>query len=601
MQNKVKQPNPVRSLSRILAIAFFTLSAVFLLLNGTIAVVSNLLTYQDTISVRQLLVAQDAGKTVANFIQEKIGELRIGVEFANPASETFESYDVTLAVLLGHEPAFRHLALLDTNGEFVAQVSRLSSSGLQQFQDQIRPELQEAVDNDQAYISPVYIDDRTSEPLVLLAVEAHDTFGDPLGILVAELNLKFMWELVDQLEVGESGYAYVVDSQGTLIAFEDTSRVLRGENVAHISEVSEFVENPDLAADITPGAETYTGLNDGRVVGSYVPLGNPQWAIVTELPWTEAYRPVFQSIVGSVLTVLILAGLAGLIGNYIARRLAAPLINLTEVATRISAGELALQAEPSGPGEVVSLAAAFNQMTAELRQTLEGLEHRVADRTRALATSTEVSRRLSTILNQDELVREVVEEVKKAFDYYHVHIYLWDEKRENLMMAGGTGEAGRVMLASGHAIPAERGLVGRAAETGTVVLVSDVSQSIGWLPNPLLPETKSEIAVPILVGDEVLGVLDVQHFIVGGLDEKDADLLQAIASQVAIALKNAQAYASAQTDVNKEARQSEIIQKIQSTTSIEEALKVAVREVGRAVAADQTIVRLKGENGHENQ
>ena len=593
----MKPRNPSnRSLSTVLAFAFFTLSAVFLLLNGTIAIVSNLLSYQDTISAQQLLVAQDAGKTVAGFIQEKFGELKIGAEFANPASGAFESYPVTLAALLGHESAFRQLALLDTQSERLAEISRLSFSGSQQFKDRINPELQEQVQGDQQFISPIYIDDLTGEPLVLLAVEVQDAFSDPLGVLVAELNLKFMWDLVDQLEIGETGYAYVVDNQGNLIAFGDTSRVLRGENVAAISEVSKFVENPDQA--ITSGAETYTGLNGERVVGSYVPLGNPQWAIVTELPWTEAYQPALQFLIVALATILISSSLAALIGTYIARRLAAPLTNLTGVASRISQGELNLQAEEmEGPREVVGLAAAFNRMTAELRQTLEGLEHRVEERTRALATSTEVSRRLSTILNQADLVREVVEQVKKAFDYYHVHIYLWDEKRENLMMAGGTGEAGRVMLASGHAIPAERGLVGRAAETGTVVLVSDVSQSIGWLPNPLLPETKSEIAVPILLSDEVLGVLDVQHYVVGGLDQKDADLLQSIANQVAIALQNAQAYEKARTEAERDSRRNEIIQKIQSTTSIDEALKMAVRELGRA-AGQETFVRLEApQNG----
>ncbi|MBN1993717.1 MAG: GAF domain-containing protein, partial [Anaerolineae bacterium] len=218
-------------------------------------------------------------------------------------------------------------------------------------------------------------------------------------------------------------------------------------------------------------------------------------------------------------------------------------------ATQIAEGELELEAPVEGPTEVIRLAGAFNSMTAQLHDLIGSLEQRVADRTQRLEVLATLSERLSAILDFDQLLMELVNQVKERFDYYHAHVYILDDNRQNLVMTAGAGRAGAEMKARGHniALNAPTSLVARAARSGEIVWVDNVREAEDWLPNPLLPDTYSEMAVPIILEDQIMGVLDVQEDEVAGLDESDASLLRSLANQVAVAIRNARLFARVET------------------------------------------------------
>jgi signal transduction histidine kinase len=156
-----------------------------------------------------------------------------------------------------------------------------------------------------------------------------------------------------------------------------------------------------------------------------------------------------------------------------------------------------------------------------------------------------VSTAASTILDADRLLQEVVDLTKARFGLYHAHIYLLDESGEALTLAAGAGEVGKTMAAQGWRIPLtrERSLVARAARTRQGVIVNDVRAEPDFLPNPLLPETRAELAVPIVVGEQLLGVFDVQSDQAGHFTESDAQTQTTLAAQIGVALQNAKLYA----------------------------------------------------------
>lgn len=267
-----------------------------------------------------------------------------------------------------------------------------------------------------------------------------------------------------------------------------------------------------------------------------------------------------------------------------------PAMVLLLLGVLVGQAEQALRAAVARAGQSEQNLASSNRQLEALNLELEA---RVLRRTRALELSNAVSRRLSTILDRPQLVAEVVDQLQKAFDYYHVHVYLLDEKGERLVMAGGAGEVGQQLLRQGHYLPLGQGLVGRAAVTRLPVLAPDVRAEPAWLPNPLLPETKAEMAVPVMLGEELLGVLDVQHDVQGGLGPEDVETLAAVANQTAVGLQNARLYAAAQRQIESELLLNTITQRIQSTTTVEQALQVAVRELGRALPGSKAEVRLE--------
>ena len=542
-----------------LTVAFLGLSVVALLVAGGFQLYFSIRAQRESVARQQQFIAQDAANAVVSFVQEKFTLLGSVAELSDPRVALLEERERHLRSLLGLEPAFRHLVLLDAQGREVATSSRLAQTEPGRILRQAGADALVQVQQGRRYVGPVYVDDATSEPMVILAVPVVDVFGDFQGTLMAEVSLKFIWNLVDQLEVGEGGLAYVVDRYGDLIAFSDVTRVLRGENVSQLNEVSEFISNP-APIDET-GATISTGINGTNVVATYVPLGTPDWAVVVELPVTAAYRGVIQSTVISGSFVLVMAALAGLLGILMARRLSVPLQTLTETAGRVAEGEMDLQAALIGPAEVVDLASAFNSMTSQLRELIGSLEERVAARTLELErrstyleASAEVSSAASSILDVEQLIQQVVELIRQRFDLYYVGLFLLDEVGEWAVLRAGTGEAGRVMLARSHRIKVGDGMIGWCVANGEARIALDVGEDAMRLATPDLPDTRSEAALPLRARGQVVGALTVQSDRPAAFDQETIAVFQTMVDQVAVALENARLFAESQAALDAAGR-----------------------------------------------
>ncbi|MFC1996347.1 GAF domain-containing protein [Chloroflexota bacterium] len=213
-----------------------------------------------------------------------------------------------------------------------------------------------------------------------------------------------------------------------------------------------------------------------------------------------------------------------------------------------------------------------------------------------LETVAEVGAIISTLLSEEDLLDTVVILTRERFNLYHCHILLTDPDRQVLQVKACGWEKDSVHEGTVEqvsiALDQPQSLVAQAARDQQVIIVNDVMAAPNWLPNELLPETRSEMAIPIIAGEQVLGVLDIQSDEVDRFHKEDISIMTTLSSQVAVALQNARTHTQTQKQAENEAMINLISQRIQNTTSVESAMQVAIRELGRALGAKRTNIQL---------
>jgi putative methionine-R-sulfoxide reductase with GAF domain len=458
---------------------------------------------------------------------------------------------------------------------------------------------------DDLFIGQPEYDESSKTIAIIMAVSVRENGnGRILGILRTTVKFTTLTNALTLGMFGQTGRTVILLPSGQELKLnpvgDGTFELIQEEALPEIVALSQSTSKYQNVS--LNGIPTLTSTAGVKVIGgtdedSQV-ISNLGWSILTLQDEGEALQPITtqagNTIVLGIATMLV--AIIAAIG--LARAISGPVIRLNAVAQKVTAGDLTVEAKVETRDEIGTLAATFNNMVAQLRDLIGSLEGRVAARTKDLATVAEVGAATATILETDKLLQAVVDLTKERFNLYHSHIYLLDQAGENLVLASGAGEPGRQMKAKGLSIPLDReqSLVARAARERKGVTVNDVTQAPDFLPNPLLPDTRSELAVPMIVGGNVIGVFDVQSDQIGRFTDSDINIQTTLAAQVATSVQNVRSFEQSKSQADLEFLINTIGQKIQLTTSVDGVLQTAIREIGLALGASRVKVQIGRSN-----
>jgi len=448
------------------------------------------------------------------------------------------------------------------------------------------------------YLSDPEFDESAGVTASLLAVPITAEDGSVIGVLRSTLVLDDLYARVTAGSAGSTRQTLLLSPTGTIL-FDPTGGQVSGEDPALWQEVAGLSSYFDTFASSSGtfllgtsnllelvGKESFPTRRTQQLADATHQLG---WAAVVRQDTRDAFAGVDQIAGEILLTGSAAALLAGLVGIAIARTITRPLQALSETAAQLGSGNLAVApGEVQGSPEVRRLNQAFGYMTAELKGLLSGLESKVADRTRDLELAAEVGKRLSSLRDLDTLLSQAAELIRARFSLYYTQIYLADPSGRRLILRAGTGPTGEQLLARGHQLPVGHGSInGQTAVDRRSTLVQDTSRSQLFLPNPLLPETRSEMAVPLLVGDRLVGVLDLQSSQAGSLSADNLPAFEALAGQLSIAIDNATLFREASRAQEQAAGRSRQAA-VQNWTTFLDAVERQER-VGYTYAGDQLV------------
>lgn len=429
-----------------------------------------------------------------------------------------------------------------------------------------------------AWWTPAYLDATGLGVVTTAAAPARDSQGEIIGVVGIDVTLTEMKSSIEGQEFLPGGYSFLIDDSGRALALPAQG---------YLDMLGRSPEPDEFGTDLTNSNATFkpvikamlageTGfktirVGDKELFVAFSPVQSAKWSLASVVEVGQVLQSLHtlnQDMESSTRSLLftrilpvsgIIYGLVILLGLIITNQILNPIRKLASAAEEIGSGNWEVNLPENQHDEIGVLARAFGGMTRQLHDLVSQLEGRVADRTKELErragqlqAAADVGHAAASLRDLEELLNQVTHLISERFNFYHVGIFLLDDAQEYAVLKAANSQGGQQMLANGHKLRAgQQGIVGYVAGTQKPRIALDVGEDAVHFQNPSLPHTRSEMALPLVASEELLGVIDAQSEIESAFSPEDIEVLQVLADQVAVAIHNARLFQELQNNLRE--------------------------------------------------
>jgi signal transduction histidine kinase len=528
----------------------------------------------------QTEIASATARHIHHFMTRKVERLRDAGVFMSRYPIGSDEQRLMALLLLKNDPAFRQISILDSAG-----MERLKSSEIlaflpSDFQNRSGEKAYTKAIQGEVYVGPVRTSDR-AEPYIVIAMPLMESPRKAVGVLLAHVHLRFLWEVIAGSRFRRGGYAYLIDENGEVIAHEDASLVLKRLNLGDLAKVQRFLAT--RASDAAP-AELGAGINGMQVLSTYAEVPDLRWAVIVEQPAAQALSDLAQLHRYSILLI----GIGLLVGSgiivWVSRKISRPIQELRQAVRTIRGGNLEHRAEITTGDEVEELAQEFNDMTEALQTSYATLEQKVKQRTEETGALYEVTTAVNKSLDLQTILQAVIDKITGIFQFEATRIFLFDAEMAQMELRASF-EVDPEHWTEVHTFKRGQGVIGRVVESGEPMIFEDIEADPLYAALSTSRATQSAKlrffgVLPIKTQSCVFGAIVFNGRSPRKLTTDQIRLLTSMAEHLGVAVEKVKLF----DEVNTRSRHLAVLHTIGAAVSRSLNLKTVVEEAVRKIS-----------------